>query len=553
MAIRLKQAGRDDFVVLERGDEVGGTWQANTYPGCACDVPSHLYSFSFAPNPEWTQTYSPQPEIGAYLRRCADDFGVRPHIRLSTTVESADLGRRTRSAGSSRPTRATLRARVLVAGHGAARRAADPRHPRPRQFEGATFHSARWDHDYDLAGKRVASIGTGASAIQFVPAIQPRRRAAARLPAHPAVDLPRTPNRPITTVERRAVPALPGAAEARARRRLRAARGGGARLRQEPAADELVEKLARRHMRKQITRPGAAREGHARLHDRLQADPAVEPLVPGARASQRRARHRRHRARSRPHAIVTADGVEREVDTIIFGTGFHVTDMPAGQQRARPRAAARSTTSGRAARTRYLGHRDRRLPEPVPAARPEHRARPQLDGLHDRVADRLRARGAARRWTRRGAATIEVRARGAGRATTTTLDRRMLEGTVWNTGCASWYLDDTGRNATLWPDWTWRFRRRAARFDRDDYELDAAPVARARGGGGMSARVLITGAAAGSAPRPPRSCARSGAHGRRARPRRRRRRRHRAATCATRSRSTAPSPRRSSASAGSTC
>src|SRR4051795_6513747 len=89
MAIRLKQAGIDDFVLLERADEVGGTWQANTYPGCACDVPSHLYSFSFAPNPEWTQTYSPQPEIGAYLRRCADEFGVRSHIRLNTNVDFA--------------------------------------------------------------------------------------------------------------------------------------------------------------------------------------------------------------------------------------------------------------------------------------------------------------------------------------------------------------------------------------------------------------------------------------------------------------------------------
>src|SRR3954452_15820763 len=90
MAIRLKQVGNHDFTVLERADDVGGTWQANTYPGCACDVPSHLYSFSFAPNPEWTQTYSPQPEIHEYLRRCADEFGVRPQIRLNTTVENAE-------------------------------------------------------------------------------------------------------------------------------------------------------------------------------------------------------------------------------------------------------------------------------------------------------------------------------------------------------------------------------------------------------------------------------------------------------------------------------
>src|SRR3954454_4953211 len=117
MAIRLKQQGKDDFVVLERGDEVGGTWHYNTYPGCACDVPSHLYSFSFAPNQDWTQTYSPQPEIGAYLRRCADDFGVRPHVRLNTTVESAEWDERN-GRWRLETDRGPFRARVLVAGGG---------------------------------------------------------------------------------------------------------------------------------------------------------------------------------------------------------------------------------------------------------------------------------------------------------------------------------------------------------------------------------------------------------------------------------------------------
>src|SRR5437764_10084825 len=90
MAIRLLQEGRDDFIVLERGPDIGGTWHFNTYPGCACDVPSHLYSFSFAPNPDWSETYSRQPEIGAYLRRCADDFGIRPHVRLNCAVTAVD-------------------------------------------------------------------------------------------------------------------------------------------------------------------------------------------------------------------------------------------------------------------------------------------------------------------------------------------------------------------------------------------------------------------------------------------------------------------------------
>ena len=159
--------------MLERGDDVGGTWHYNTYPGCACDVPSHLYSFSFAPNPDWTRTYSPparDPRLPAALRR-----RVRPPpatIRLSTTVESAawddDAGRWTlETAGG------PVSARVLVAGMGPLSEPEIPDIPGSTSFEGKVFHSARWDHDYDLHGKRVASIGTGASAIQFVPAIQP--------------------------------------------------------------------------------------------------------------------------------------------------------------------------------------------------------------------------------------------------------------------------------------------------------------------------------------------------------------------------------------------
>src|SRR4051812_45020372 len=173
MAIRLKQEGLDDFVVLERGTEVGGTWHYNTYPGCACDVPSHLYSFSFAPNPNWSQTYSPQPEIRDYLHRCADDFGVRPHIRLGHEMTAAewddDEGRWLIETNHGRFT-----ARVLVAAMGPLTEPKIPEIPGLDDFEGATFHSARWDHDYDLTGKRVASIGTGASAIQYVPEIQPQ-------------------------------------------------------------------------------------------------------------------------------------------------------------------------------------------------------------------------------------------------------------------------------------------------------------------------------------------------------------------------------------------
>src|SRR4051794_27900179 len=207
MAVRLKQAGMHDFTILERADEVGGTWQANTYPGCACDVPPHLYSFSFAPNPEWTQTYSPQPEIWDYLRRCADEFGIRPHVRLGCAVESATWLDDER-LWQLETTQGTYRARVLIAGMGPLTEPKIPDLPGLEDFEGERFHSARWNHDYDLTGKRVASIGTGASAIQYVPAIQPQverlhvfQRTAPWVVPHS--------NRPISDAERRLYRAVP--------------------------------------------------------------------------------------------------------------------------------------------------------------------------------------------------------------------------------------------------------------------------------------------------------------------------------------------------------
>ena len=170
-SIKLAEDGVD-HVLLERADDVGGTWRDNSYPGCRCDVPSHLYSLSFAPNPEWSETYSPQPEIQAYLRRVAEDYDVVDRIRFghelldATWDEEAGRWRLLTAAGP-------MTADVLVLGVGAFAEPSVPDLPGLDTFAGTTFHTARWRHDHDLAGERVAVIGTGASAIQVVPAIQP--------------------------------------------------------------------------------------------------------------------------------------------------------------------------------------------------------------------------------------------------------------------------------------------------------------------------------------------------------------------------------------------
>jgi cation diffusion facilitator CzcD-associated flavoprotein CzcO len=470
MAIRLKQAGMNDFLVLERADEVGGTWQANTYPGCACDVPSHLYSFSFAPNPDWTRTYSTQPEIWAYLRQCADRFGVRPHVRLGCAVESAtwlEAERRWELETSD----GVLRARVLVAGMGPLTEPRIPEIPGLERFEGDVWHSARWNHDVDLTGKRVASIGTGASAIQYVPEIQ---RAVAKLHVFqrtPPWVMPHS-SRPIRRWERRLYRAVPAA--------QRLVRGGIYAGREalvlgfvkNPRLMKVVERLARKHMEMQVDDPGLLEKvtpdytiGCKRILPsnhwyRTLGKPNVELVTEGV-------------TEVRARSIVSADGSEREVDAIVFGTGFQVTDIPAAH-RVRGRGGKLLDDLWHGSPRAHLGTTIAGFPNLFFLLGPNtglgHSSMVYM--IESQIAHVL---DALRMMRERGAETIEVRADAQERYNAA-LERK-LDVTVWNTGCASWYLDRTGRNATIWPDWTWRFRRRTARLDPAEYTLGAPAAA----------------------------------------------------------------------------
>jgi cation diffusion facilitator CzcD-associated flavoprotein CzcO len=209
MAIKLKESGDHDFLVLERAASLGGTWQANTYPGCACDVPSHLYCFSFEPNPEWSRMFAPQPEIRRYLEYCADKYGIRSHIRFNSPVaamrfdEDEALWHLECGGGDTRYT-----AQVVVAGFGPLSRPAYPKIDGIDSFRGKAFHSAQWDSSYDLTGKRVAVVGTGASAIQFVPQIADRVKHLHLFQRTPPWVLPK-PDRRITRLERRLFRRLP--------------------------------------------------------------------------------------------------------------------------------------------------------------------------------------------------------------------------------------------------------------------------------------------------------------------------------------------------------
>jgi cation diffusion facilitator CzcD-associated flavoprotein CzcO len=471
-AIRLKQEGFEDFVVLERGDEVGGTWWFNTYPGCACDVPSHLYSFSFAPNADWSETYSKQPEIREYLRRCADEFDVRPHIRFGHTVTYAEWdedARRWDVETSEGP----FRARVVVAGMGPLFEPKIPDIPGLETFEGKVFHSARWNHDYDLEGKRVASIGTGASAIQYVPAIQPKVERLHVFQRTPPWVVHHT-NRPITRIEKRLYRAFPAL--------QRIVRGGIYTAREtlvlgfvkRPRLMRLLERAARLHIRRQIADPEVRRKvtpdytfGCKRILPSNAWYPAldqpnVELVTDGIREV-------------RPHSIVSSDGVERPVDAIVFGTGFRVTDMPAARQ-IRGRDGRLMHEAWEGAPRAYLGTAFPGFPNLFMLLGPNtglgHNSMVYM--IESQIAYLL---GALREMEANGIETIEVSREAVERYNDELQER--LDGTVWNTGCSSWYLDDTGRNVTLWPDWTWRFRQRTARFDPAPYAIQKRQPERA--------------------------------------------------------------------------
>ncbi len=464
LAIRLKRSGLDDFVVLERADALAGTWRDNTYPGCACDVPSHLYSFSFAPNPNWTRWFSPQSEIWDYLRGCSKRFGIDPHIQYNSEVQDArwdedeQRWRITTSQGS-------LTADILALGNGPLSEPSLPRIPGLDRFEGTMFHSARWDHEHDLRGERVAVVGTGASAIQFVPHIQPLVGQLTLFQRTPPWIMPRM-DHAIPQWQRDLFRRVP-AAQRLVRDAIywqREISVLGLVYRTELVRS--VQRQALKHLASQVADP----ELRAKLTPhymmgckRILLSDDFYPAVtqPNVEVVTKRIRE------VRPHSIVAEDGTEREVDTIILATGFHVTDMPAaGYVHGRDgRSLAEAWRDDPQA---YLGTAVAGFPNLFLLIGPN-------TGLgHTSMVFMIEAQTAyildcLRLMQKRHAQSVEVRPE-VQKAYNDRLQQRM-RGTVWTSGCNSWYLDAGGRNSTLWPGFTWEFWLRTRRFDPADYEL----------------------------------------------------------------------------------
>ena len=322
MGIRLVRAGYD-FTIYEKSDGVGGTWRDNTYPGAACDVPSHLYSYSFAPNPWWSRTYATQPEILAYLERCTDQFGVRPHVRTRTAITEARWDDAAQQWELTAASGEQFRADVLVSGLGMLNVPDLPEIPGAERFRGRAFHSSRWDHSRSTAGERVASIGTGASAIQYVPAIAPDAEHVTVFQRTPIWITPRL-DQAFTPEQQRRFARVPLAAR-RLRYRIfmeyeRARFEADAEftvMQTELARSYLERKIADPELRARLTpdypvgckRPLMSRQWLPTLTRpdvRLVTEPIVEITETGLR---------------------TADGELHEVDTIVYGTGFKASEF----------------------------------------------------------------------------------------------------------------------------------------------------------------------------------------------------------------------------------
>ena len=467
MGIALRSAGVLDFTIFERGESVGGVWRANTYPGAACDVPSHLYSFSFAPGHKWSRRYAPQPEILTYLRDCATDFGVMPHLRLGTEVTRAsfDRGRGRWTLESSDGERHEFD--LLVTACGQLTRPALPSIAGAEEFEGPAFHSAEWDHASELAGLRVAVIGTGASAIQFVPEV-----------AEVAAE---------TTIYQRSAPWIL------------------------PKSDRSYPAWERRLFRRFPARVAAARLG---MFSFLELATYAFTGHPGVMAPFRRLADLERRRvlghdpellakatpdyemgckrvlftsdwyptlaradvelvqggveRITPHGVVGPDGVEREADAIVYGTGFESHNFVApmevqgidglelnGFWGERPEALLGTTVSGFPNMFVLYGPNTNHGAGSVPYT---------LECQFSYVID------AVRRLREGGFRWIDVRPE-AQEAWRAEIARRSAR-TVWTSGgCSNWYVNSRGENTNNWPGPWLEYRRRTRRLDPGDYRV----------------------------------------------------------------------------------
>ena len=452
MGIKLLEAGIHNFVILEKDHEVGGTWRDNSYPGAACDVQSHLYSYSFDGKADWSQRYAGWREIQDYILATTAKHGLRPYIRFGQEVNRAHFDARTARWTVGLASGETVVARHFVLASGPLHRPQIPKIEGLESFKGRVFHSARWDHTCNLKGKRVVSIGTGGSAIQYCPEIAPDVERLYVFQRTPAWVLPRD-MRSYSEGARRRYARFPWWRKVH-RARLYWTNESRVWPIFHPLLARFVQRFARRSIRRRVTDPrladaltptytlGCKRILISNAWYPMFNRPNVELVTEGIREV-------------REHGVVTDDGVERPADCIILGTGFivdpriymqnfPVTGLPGHALAADWKEGAEAyygiTVSGYPNLFQLVG--------------------PNTALGHNSIIFMIECQvhyvmECLRELRQRNADYLDVNM--AEQASFNQRVQRALEGTVWNSGCVSWYQQADGKNFTIWPWSTWRY------------------------------------------------------------------------------------------------
>ncbi|TNE71009.1 MAG: NAD(P)/FAD-dependent oxidoreductase [Gammaproteobacteria bacterium] len=465
MAIQLKNAGLSDITLLEKADRVGGTWRDNTYPGAACDVQSHLYSYSFEPKHDWSRKFGLQAEILGYMEHCVEKYDLARHIRLNSEVSDACFNESSNTWTVTLKNGDTLTSDILITATGQLNQPAWPDIKGMDRFEGTIFHSARWNHDYDLTNKRVAVIGTGASAIQFVPEIASKVKSLTLFQRSAAWVLPK-PDRPFTSLEQHLFKSAPlwdrayrafiyWKNESRALAFTRFNR-----------LLDLFAYQAKKEAAKQVTDP-----------DKLKR------IIPDYQIGCKRIliSNDWYPAINRSNVNLVSDGVDRidedgvvakdghhyPVDAIIFGTGFRATEF-LSPIRITGRAGQTLNDAWKKGASAFKGITVSGFPNLFMLYGPNtnlahnsiiYMLESQFNYILDAVNALKKYPGSA----------MDVRQDRQDRFSH--VIQEGLHNSVWEAGCSSWYLDENGRNTVNWPGFTFTYRASTRRLDTADYQF----------------------------------------------------------------------------------
>ena len=463
MGIRLKEAGIDDFVLLEKGGGVGGTWYHNRYPGCACDLPSFLYSFSFEPKLDWSRPYGMQPEILAYMEGIAEKYGIVPHCQFNTAVEQAEWDEarslwRLHLAGGE-----VLEAEVVVSAIGMFNHLVLPNIEGLDSFAGHRFHSAQWDWDYDLAGKRVGVVGSAASAVQFIPEIVKEAGQVHLFQRTANWVIPKQDD-PFTEEQLAAFAADPSIVQKmRDEMYVRVDEGmtfGDSKALAEletygRGAIDVVEDPEVRAKLQPEHPYGCKRPLNSNVYYAAFNEPNLELVTEGI-------------ARITPSAVETEDGQSREIDLLILATGFSATKYLSAID-VRGRGGVRIEDAWEDGAAAYLGMTTAGFPNLFRLYGPNMNNGSILEMLEIQT-DHIRAQ--IERLDRESLAWVDIKPEPMA-AYNEEVQDAIAGVPVWQESCNGYYRSPTGRIVTQWPFSMSELKERASRLDEESFE--AAP------------------------------------------------------------------------------